>query len=153
VHGNIYDLSNFLEDHPGSPETLMAHAGRDATQTFEDVNHSRTARVMSKSMCVTVDLFCYGGCGVRKAKDLPHFDPSRIMKNKRRRRRQPATLKSIRIRLQLEEQKAKHKLTKLVPSSEALTGNINVYYNAFERRWKAWYLDTSFQTQYLENDD
>jgi len=153
VHGNIYDISNFLEEHPGSPETLLAHAGRDATQTFEDANHTRTARAMSKSMCVTVDLFCCGGCGVRKAEDVPDFNPSRMIKVNRRQRRQPATLKLIRTRLQLEERKAKRKFTRLIPSGEALTDDINVYYNAFERRWKGWYIDTSLQAQYLESNE
>ena len=44
LHGGIYDLSHFLNEHPGSPETLLDNAGSDATGFFEDVGHSRVAR-------------------------------------------------------------------------------------------------------------
>mmetsp|Transcript_14179 Transcript_14179/g.20950 ORF Transcript_14179/g.20950 Transcript_14179/m.20950 type:complete len:442 (-) Transcript_14179:306-1631(-) len=150
LHGNIYDISNFLDEHPGTPETLLVHGGRDATKTFEDVNHSRGARKMSKSMCVTVDLFCYGGCGVRKAQEMPNFDPSHVMMENRRQTRKPETLKQIRRRLELEEKEAKRQLIRLLPPYEALDNDIQVYYDSVERNWKAWYTDVSFQTQYLD---
>ena len=44
LHGGIYDLSQFLDQHPGSPETLLDNAGSDTTGFFEDVGHSRVAR-------------------------------------------------------------------------------------------------------------
>ena len=55
LHGNIYDISSFLTTHPGSPDTLQVHAGRDATRFFEDMNHSMVARRLAKKFCVVVD--------------------------------------------------------------------------------------------------
>lgn len=154
LHGNIYDISKFLEEHPGSPETLLIHAGRDATKTFEDVNHSRGARNMSKSMCVAIDLFCYGGCGVRKAEEVADFEPAHVMVDNRRQRRRPETLEKIRTRIELEETEAKRQLMRLLPRNEALDNDIHVYYDALERNWKGWYTDaTSFQTHYLDLSD
>jgi cytochrome b involved in lipid metabolism len=45
IHGKVYDVVNFLEDHPGGPEILHQHAGKDATQEFEETFHSKTARL------------------------------------------------------------------------------------------------------------
>lgn len=52
IHGSIYNLTNFLEEHPGSPETLLDNSGGDATEIFEDVGHSRIARHMMPSLCL-----------------------------------------------------------------------------------------------------
>ena len=52
LHGAVYNLTTFLDAHPGSPETLLAHAGADATVYFEHIGHSLTARDLSNSMRV-----------------------------------------------------------------------------------------------------
>ncbi|KAG8488868.1 hypothetical protein CXB51_016749 [Gossypium anomalum] len=44
----VYDVTQFLEDHPGGDEVLLAASGKDATQDFEDVGHSDDARNMMK---------------------------------------------------------------------------------------------------------
>ena len=44
LHGKVYDLTEFLPDHPGSSEILAEAAGRDATDDFEDIGHSDQAR-------------------------------------------------------------------------------------------------------------
>uniref|UniRef100_A0A8C4JCC6 Cytochrome b5 type B n=1 Tax=Dromaius novaehollandiae TaxID=8790 RepID=A0A8C4JCC6_DRONO len=41
IHGRVYD-------HPGGEEVLLEQAGRDATESFEDVGHSTDAREMLK---------------------------------------------------------------------------------------------------------
>eukprot|EP01137_Pigoraptor_chileana_P011691 Opistho-2@62978 len=48
IHGKVYDVTKFLEEHPGGEEVLMEHAGKDATDAFEDVGHSQDARDMLK---------------------------------------------------------------------------------------------------------
>ena len=40
LEGGVYDLTDFLEVHPGSKETILVNAGGDATAFFEDVGHS-----------------------------------------------------------------------------------------------------------------
>ena len=50
LHGRIYDITDFMHSHPGSPETLMDNAGADATEFFEDVGHSSLARDLMKTL-------------------------------------------------------------------------------------------------------
>lgn len=50
VHGRLYDITDFMHQHPGSPETLMDNAGADASEMFEDVGHSLDARDLMKSL-------------------------------------------------------------------------------------------------------
>ncbi|XP_039161682.1 cytochrome b5 isoform X1 [Eucalyptus grandis] len=42
----VYDVTKFLEDHPGGDAVLLSATGKDATDDFEDVGHSSTAKAM-----------------------------------------------------------------------------------------------------------
>ncbi|KAG8467848.1 hypothetical protein KFE25_006900 [Diacronema lutheri] len=44
IHGIVYNITNYLEDHPGGEEVMLDRAGQDATTDFEDVGHSEEAR-------------------------------------------------------------------------------------------------------------
>ena len=44
IHNKVYDVTKYLEDHPGGEEVLMDKAGMDASEDFEDVGHSNQAR-------------------------------------------------------------------------------------------------------------
>ncbi|KAG8641932.1 cytochrome b5 [Manihot esculenta] len=46
IEGKVYDVTKFLEDHPGGDEVLLSATGKDATDDFEDVGHSSSARAM-----------------------------------------------------------------------------------------------------------
>lgn len=46
IGGKVYDVTKFLEDHPGGDEVLLSATGKDATDDFEDVGHSTSARAM-----------------------------------------------------------------------------------------------------------
>ena len=46
LYGSVYDLTDFLEAHPGSKETVLINAGGDATAFYEDVGHSAQARAL-----------------------------------------------------------------------------------------------------------
>ncbi|XP_077420584.1 cytochrome b5 type B [Vanacampus margaritifer] len=46
IHDKVYDVTTFLEEHPGGEEVLLEQAGADATESFEDVGHSTDAREM-----------------------------------------------------------------------------------------------------------
>ncbi|XP_014843116.1 PREDICTED: cytochrome b5-like isoform X1 [Poecilia mexicana] len=46
IHNKIYDITSFLEEHPGGEEVLLEQGGSDATESFEDVGHSTDAREM-----------------------------------------------------------------------------------------------------------
>ncbi|KAI3958202.1 hypothetical protein MKW92_029492 [Papaver armeniacum] len=46
ISGKVYDVTEFMEDHPGGDQVLLTAAGKDATDDFEDVGHSESAREM-----------------------------------------------------------------------------------------------------------
>ena len=48
----VYDVTGYLEDHPGGAEILLGEAGKDATQVFEDVGHSDEARELLQGLLV-----------------------------------------------------------------------------------------------------
>ncbi|KAG8571379.1 hypothetical protein GDO81_011621 [Engystomops pustulosus] len=52
IHNKVYDVTRFLEEHPGGEEVLREQAGGDATETFEDIGHSTDARNMSKEFII-----------------------------------------------------------------------------------------------------
>ena len=44
IHGKVYNVTKYLDDHPGGEEVLLDRAGKDATEDYEDVGHSNEAR-------------------------------------------------------------------------------------------------------------
>lgn len=44
----IYDVTSYLDDHPGGAEVMLEVAGQDATNMFEDIGHSTDARTDMK---------------------------------------------------------------------------------------------------------
>jgi cytochrome b involved in lipid metabolism len=43
LHGKVYDVTSYLEEHPGGINKIMEWAGGDATKAFDEVKHSITA--------------------------------------------------------------------------------------------------------------
>ncbi|KAF3321758.1 Cytochrome B5 isoform D [Carex littledalei] len=53
INGKVYDVTKFLEDHPGGEEVLLhASASGDATDAFENVGHSTAAVSMMESYLI-----------------------------------------------------------------------------------------------------
>ncbi|XP_068219926.1 cytochrome b5-like isoform X2 [Palaemon carinicauda] len=46
IHDRVYDVTKFLDEHPGGEEVLLEQAGSNTTEAFEDVGHSTDARTM-----------------------------------------------------------------------------------------------------------
>ncbi|KAI4369820.1 hypothetical protein MLD38_018224 [Melastoma candidum] len=46
ISGKVYNVTSFLDDHPGGDEVLLTATEKDATDDFEDVGHSDSAREM-----------------------------------------------------------------------------------------------------------
>ncbi|PYH88488.1 cytochrome b5 reductase [Aspergillus ellipticus CBS 707.79] len=44
IHGQVFDITKYLQDHPGGADVLLETAGSDATVAFEDVGHSEDSR-------------------------------------------------------------------------------------------------------------
>jgi L-lactate dehydrogenase (cytochrome) len=38
IHGKVYDLTQFLPEHPGGQKIIMKYAGKDATSAFEPIH-------------------------------------------------------------------------------------------------------------------
>jgi len=39
LYGKVYDLSEYVEEHPGGEDALLDVAGTEATETFETVHN------------------------------------------------------------------------------------------------------------------
>jgi len=40
----VYNITKYIDDHPGGAEVLLDVAGQDADEFFEDIGHSKDAR-------------------------------------------------------------------------------------------------------------
>ncbi|KAL6577752.1 hypothetical protein OROMI_010080 [Orobanche minor] len=48
----VYDVSSYLDEHPGGDDVLLRATGKDATEEFEDAGHSKTARELMEQFCI-----------------------------------------------------------------------------------------------------
>ncbi|VDL80002.1 unnamed protein product [Nippostrongylus brasiliensis] len=42
----VYDVTKFLDEHPGGSDVLLEQSGTDATEAFDDIGHSADAKEM-----------------------------------------------------------------------------------------------------------
>ncbi|XP_027153072.1 cytochrome b5 [Coffea eugenioides] len=52
IDGKVYDVSSYLNEHPGGDDVLIAATGKDATDEFEDAGHSKSARELMEKFCI-----------------------------------------------------------------------------------------------------
>lgn len=52
VDGKVYDVTKFLDEHPGGEDIMLDSSGRDATREFEDVGHSGEARAQLEELLI-----------------------------------------------------------------------------------------------------
>ncbi|WBW75419.1 cytochrome b5 [Schizosaccharomyces osmophilus] len=52
IKDEVFDITKFIEAHPGGEEVLVDLAGHDASGPFDDVGHSEDAREMLKKFFV-----------------------------------------------------------------------------------------------------
>lgn len=48
----VYDVSDYIRDHPGGADILLEAGGTDATQAYRDVGHSEDADSILESFCI-----------------------------------------------------------------------------------------------------
>lgn len=42
VNNDVYDVTNFIDSHPGGPRFILNYGGRDATKAFEELHSAGT---------------------------------------------------------------------------------------------------------------
>ncbi|KAN0097216.1 Cytochrome b5-like heme/steroid binding domain containing protein, partial [Tylopilus felleus] len=52
IHGKVYNVTKFIDEHPGGEEVIISEGGKDATEAFEDVGHSDEARGLLPDLLV-----------------------------------------------------------------------------------------------------
>jgi hypothetical protein len=161
LHSNIYDITLFLDTHPGSPDTLMVHSGRDATAFFEDMGHSLRARRLAKSLCVVVDQSDNdGGCGLRPTVNtmacggpLPSpVETDRLLLGRRKtQQRRPGTLKRIQTKFTKEQEQVKLRVARRFEWDPRVVGKANAYYDPICQEWRAWFTSNNFEPVFVQD--
>ncbi|XP_062222608.1 cytochrome b5-like [Phragmites australis] len=52
ISGKVYDVTPFMEEHPGGDEVLLASTGKDATTDFQDIGHTDSAKELMPQYCI-----------------------------------------------------------------------------------------------------
>ncbi|XP_066601852.1 cytochrome b5-like [Prorops nasuta] len=52
LHDKVYDVTSFLNEHPGGEEVLLEHSGKDSSDDFDDIGHSKDAFDLMKNYLV-----------------------------------------------------------------------------------------------------
>jgi len=55
ISGEQYDVTDFASSHPGGKEILVKFNGKDATEGFNIMKHSKSARKQAKTMKIQSD--------------------------------------------------------------------------------------------------
>ncbi|KAG7364628.1 cytochrome b5-like heme/steroid binding domain containing protein [Nitzschia inconspicua] len=162
IHGNIYDLTSFLHIHPGSPDTLMVHSGRDATAFFEDMGHSNGARRMAMSLCVVVDKATENdeSFGLFPTAHTIVNDESRIrprlpdgadnlllLGRIHSRVNRTGTLLRIRKEFKAETEHVQARVASRFANDPTVLGReVNTYFDPFTGQWRLWYTESNTLT-------
>uniref|UniRef100_A0A7S0UNK8 Cytochrome b5 heme-binding domain-containing protein n=1 Tax=Polytomella parva TaxID=51329 RepID=A0A7S0UNK8_9CHLO len=52
IRDKVYDVTSFLEEHPGGFDVILSVAGKNATTAFQEVGHSKTAKKLLESFYI-----------------------------------------------------------------------------------------------------
>ncbi|CAG9768806.1 unnamed protein product [Ceutorhynchus assimilis] len=76
INNDVYDVTQFLKEHPGGEEVLLEQAGKEATETFEDVGHSSDAREMMEKFKIGTLVAAERKADLPKKSDADWKEPS-----------------------------------------------------------------------------
>lgn len=51
-NGRVYDVSHYIDEHPGGEEVVVDVAGTDATEAFDDIGHSEDAHEILSGLVI-----------------------------------------------------------------------------------------------------
>ena len=164
-----FDLT-LLNLTSGSPDTLMVHSGRDATNFFNDMGHSLGARKLAMGMCVVVNRSAQSDndkCGLFPTNHTvvdedEHYPlPMRLADgedNLLKTNRRGATVRTgngggtlyeIRRRYLEEREQIRARNTSIYANDPDVLGQVNTYFDPFTMEWRIWYTDTDLRTIFL----
>lgn len=150
LHGHVVNFTDFAPHHPGLVHGIISQCGGDVTSIFEQIRHSTTvAKAIATKLCLFYDTACCSNSdtdsfGLQwmsssssstswsnsnsrppKMNDLERtLFPEELVAKPRR----PATLQSIRTRMDAESDRRRKSKTR-------------VYYDPILRQWKRWYTE------------
>ncbi|KAL6258946.1 hypothetical protein P5V15_008872 [Pogonomyrmex californicus] len=52
IYNNVYDVTDYMQQHPGGPELIEEYAGKDATSGFDNFGHSSDAKRILKKYLI-----------------------------------------------------------------------------------------------------
>lgn len=52
IHGLVYNVANFLQQHPGGVEILEENLGKDCSVEFDDIGHSKWATDIMETLLI-----------------------------------------------------------------------------------------------------
>ncbi|RLV89994.1 Cytochrome b5 [Spathaspora sp. JA1] len=52
LNGKVYDISQYIDEHPGGEEVILDVAGGDCTEAFDDIGHSDEAHEILKKLYI-----------------------------------------------------------------------------------------------------
>ena len=52
VHGKVYNVTHFLDEHPGGAKLILEHAGKDATEAFASVHAPAFLNMLPKDVLI-----------------------------------------------------------------------------------------------------
>jgi hypothetical protein len=156
--GAIYDMTSFVLQHPGSPETVLVHAGKDATPMFRSVRHSTSALRKASSLCVVTR----SGVGLRPTQHTMLIEPNSttaapprvqapVMDTQVTATVSTGNLERIRTDFARQRLQARRAASQSRHSRVPRLTDLNIYYDPFARTWKAWYTDEHMQTIYVDD--
>ena len=56
INEKVYDVTKFLEEHPGGPKALLKRGGKDATGAFNSIHN----HVANKDLPAFMETLCVG---------------------------------------------------------------------------------------------
>ncbi|KAI1728045.1 cytochrome b5-like heme/Steroid binding domain-containing protein [Ditylenchus destructor] len=52
IEGKVYDVTKFIDEHPGGSEVILENAGEECTEAFKDIGHSSDAVEMREEYLI-----------------------------------------------------------------------------------------------------
>merc|ERR1712183_224673 len=54
IYDKVYEVTQFMNEHPGGEEVMMEYLGYDATMAFRGVGHSNDAFIILEKFCIGI---------------------------------------------------------------------------------------------------